>query len=149
MNLKPTLIQDSIALEKLQRFLQSNKLPHDDIKTKGNVFIGYYDDAGNLIASGGLELYGASALLRSIAVSQHHRGKNMGKQIVDDLMQKAKDLNIRSIFLLTETAHDFFSKKGFTDISRGDVPFEVKSSSEFAFVCPISAACMHYKIGYK
>ena len=144
MNLKPTLIQDAIALEKLQKFLQANKLPHEDVKADGNIFIGYYDEAGNIIGSGGLELYATSALLRSLAVSQNHRGKNLGKKIVDDLLQTARDLDIQSIFLLTETAHDFFLRKGFVDISRENVPLPVKSSSEFAFVCPVSAACMLY-----
>src|SRR5690349_3384359 len=110
-----TMIQDQIALEKLQKFLQANKLPHQDITegitTKGRVFLGYYDDSGELIGSGGLELYGDSALLRSVAVKETVRGKELGKKIVDDLVTQARNSKINNIFLLTETAKDFFTKK--------------------------------------
>ena len=143
------MIQDQIALEKLQKFLQSNKLPHQDIQNvpaKERLFLGYYDDAGELIGSGGLELYGDSALLRSVAVKENVRGKELGKKIVDDLVRQAKNSQINNIFLLTETAKDFFTKKGFTIVSRDEVPANVRASSEFTDVCPTSAICMFYKL---
>jgi amino-acid N-acetyltransferase len=149
MNFDPILIQDASDLKKLQHFLQTNKLPYGDIKTDGNVFVAYYDAEGNMIASGGLELYGASALLRSVAIDQHYRGKGLGKRMVDDLIIKAKNLKVDFVFLLTETARAFFLKKGFSDVSRDDVPVEIKSSSEFSFVCPVSAACMSYRLNKK
>jgi amino-acid N-acetyltransferase len=144
------MIQDQIALEKLQKFLKTNKLPHQDITegitTKGRVFLGYYDEAGELIGSGGLEMYGNSALLRSVAVKENSRGKELGKKIIDDLVSQARNSNINNIFLLTETAKDFFSKKGFTIVSREEVPSQVRASSEFTHVCPSSAICMFYKL---
>lgn len=148
--INPVLIQDQIALEKLQKFLQVNKLPHQDvaenITTKGRVFLGYYDEAGELIGSGGLEMYGDSALLRSVAVKENARGKELGKKIVDDLVAQARNSKISNIFLLTETAKDFFTKKGFTIVSREEVPSQVVASSEFTHVCPSSAICMFYKL---
>lgn len=140
------MIQDQIALEKLQTFLQKNKLPYTDIRTEGNFFVGYYDEQQHLIGSGGLEIHGHHALLRSIAVDEAHRGKSLGRAIVDDLVARARSLNINSIFLLTETAHDFFEKKGFIDVSRDDVPEVVRKSTEFSSVCPVSACCMLYKL---
>lgn len=144
--LQPTMIQDEIALVKLQKFLQANKLPHTDIKINGNLFIGYHDEQGNLIGSGGLELYGDAALLRSIAVDESLRGKSLGKKIVEDLVAKAKNLKIKSIYLLTETAHDFFLTRGFQDVSREQVPESVRNSTEFLQVCPSSANCMIFKL---
>jgi amino-acid N-acetyltransferase len=148
--MKVAMIQDQIALEKLQQFLQSNKLPYQDIdssiSTKGRMFLGYYDDAGELIGSGGLELYGDAALLRSLAVKENQRGKDLGKKIVDDLVSQARKANIANIFLLTETAKDFFLKKGFNLIDRNEVPENVRASSEFSHVCPASAVCMFYKL---
>src|SRR5688572_30438706 len=144
------IIQDQIALEMLQKFLHENKLPHQDIAesltTKGRIFLGYYDDAGDLIGSGGLEIYGDSALLRSVAVKENARGKELGKKIVDDLVTQARNSKINNIFLLTETAKDFFTKKGFTIVSRESVPPHVRASSEFTHVCPSSAICMFYKL---
>lgn len=140
------MIQDQIALEKLQKFLQANKLPHLDISINGNLFVGYHDELGNLIGSGGLELYGNAALLRSVAVDESLRGKSLGRKIVEDLVEKARILKIENIYLLTETAHDFFLKKGFTDVTRDQVPEAVRNSSEFSQVCPSSADCMIFKL---
>lgn len=141
------LIQDQIALEKLQKFLQANNLPHADIRLNQNLFIGYYDDHDNLIASGGLECYGNAALLRSVAVAESLRGKSLGTQIVDDLINKAKTLHIEELYLLTETAHNFFVKKGFKTASRKAVPELITQSPEFSHLCPSTAHCMVYKIG--
>lgn len=144
------MLQDQIALEKLQKFLKSNKLPYQDIdksiSKKGRVFFGYYDDNGELIGSGGLELYDNSGLLRSVAVKENLRGKELGKKIVDDLLSHAKKANVSAIYLLTETAKDFFLKRGFKLIARNDVPEIIKASTEFTYVCPASAACMFYKL---
>lgn len=140
------MIQDQLALEKLQKFLQANKLPHTDVKIEGSLYLGYHDEHGNLIGSGGLELYGQAALLRSVAVAETFRGHSIGKQIVDDMVAKARSLRMKSIYLLTETAQHFFLKKGFEDISRNEVPQPVRESTEFSHICPTSATCMIYKI---
>jgi amino-acid N-acetyltransferase len=140
------LIQDEIELEKLKTFLHSNKLPHSDIRLKGNIFIGYYNENGNLIGTGGLEVYGNTALLRSVAVDESMRGKSFGKKIVDDLIEKANSISLTDIYLLTETAHDFFLQRGFTDVARAEVPERVRNSSQFSQLCPASASCMMYKM---
>jgi amino-acid N-acetyltransferase len=144
------MIQDQMALEKLQKFLQLNKLPSEDLtesyNVKGRIYLGYEDDRGELIGSGGLELYGTSALLRSVAVKEQHRDKFIGRKIVDDLIQKAKEMNISDIYLLTESAQDYFVKLGFTAVDRNEVPEKVRASSEFTHICPTSAVCMFYKL---
>jgi amino-acid N-acetyltransferase len=144
------IIQEQLELERLKQFLQLNKLPYQDIDTsftgKDKIFLGYYDEVGELIGSGGLELYGDAALLRSVAVKENQRGKELGKKIIDDLVSHAQKANIANIFLLTETAKDFFLKRGFEVIGRNEVPDSIKASSEFSHVCPASAVCMTYKI---
>lgn len=141
-----TMIQDQIALEKLQAFLQKNKLPHLDVKLEGSLYIGIHDAENQLIGSGGLEVYGKDALLRSLAVAENYRGKNMGVELVDELVAKAKSLNIENIFLLTETARSFFEKKSFQCIQRTEVPEVVRNTHQFTSICPSSATCMLYKI---
>lgn len=133
------------SLEEILSLLKSNNLPHQDIQLENNLFASYHDENGKVIGSGGLEFYSSYALLRSVAVDQTQRGKAFGKKIVQDLLTRAKNKSIKEIFLLTETAHDFFLRRGFTDIGREHVPAEVKASSEFASVCPLSAACMVYR----
>lgn len=140
------MIQDQLGLEKLQQFLKKNKLPSQDVKLEGSLYFTYQDEHENIIGSGGLEVYGKNALLRSLAVDEHHRNKKLGVSIVNDLMAKAKSLNIENLFLLTETAREFFEKKGFQDIARTEVPEALRNSTEFTSVCPSTAACMLYKL---
>lgn len=144
MDLHPIQIEDALEFQALRSFLERNKLPHKDIVLQDNVFLLYYDSAGDIVGSGGLEIYGEAALLRSVAVRESERGKQVGKQIVKDVLARAHEQKIRSIFLLTETAHDFFLKEGFLDLSRDEVPSNIKASTEFSFVCPASAKCMVY-----
>jgi amino-acid N-acetyltransferase len=79
-----------------------------------------------------------------VAVRESERGKQVGKQIVNDVLKRGLEQKIRSVFLLTETARDFFLKEGFSDLSRDEVPSNIKASTEFSFVCPASAKCMVY-----
>jgi amino-acid N-acetyltransferase len=140
----------SIASEKIREhqlkefklFLENNELPFKDIDLNGNIFLRFYDNEGNTIGTGGLEIYGTSGLLRSVAVSEAKRGHRIGNQIVDDILQQAKVLNLQSVFLLTETAYYFFLKKGFSDFPRDGVPGALKNSSEFSAICPSTAKCM-------
>jgi len=134
------------SLENLLNFLKENKLPYKDICLGNNLFVGYYDEQGNLIGSGGLEFYDRFALLRSIAVSNSQRGISIGTSIVTDLLSRAKSKSVAEVYLLTETAHDYFLKFGFNDIDRTSVPAKVQKSTEFSSVCPSSAACMAVKL---
>jgi amino-acid N-acetyltransferase len=142
MNYTSTIIKDQESLEKLQLFLMANKLPASDLKIEQAVFVGYYDSADKLVGSGGVEFYGKTALLRSIAVDEKFRGQQLGKTIVEDIITKAKDAKINELYLLTETAHTYFLKKGFQDVSREVVPDIIRQTTEFAEVCPASAVVM-------
>lgn len=139
------IVNQTQSLNDILPLLKSNKLPYDDIQLDNNLFISYKDESGKIIGSGGLEFYSMYALLRSVAVDQSERGKAVGTEIVNDLLDRAKRKSIKEIYLLTETAHDFFKKRGFADVPREDVPSEVKASSEFSSVCPVSAVCMVYR----
>lgn len=145
MNITVQKVGDQKSLEKFQRFLSLNNLPFSDLSATNSLLYAYYEN-GILIGSGGLERYGDVVLLRSLAVASTGRSRGVGRYIVQDLMAKVKEQNIHSIFLLTETAHAFFLKFGFQDISREEVPEPIKKSSEFAHVCPTSAAVMELRL---
>jgi amino-acid N-acetyltransferase len=86
-------------------------------------------------------------LLRSIAVVTEYRGKHFGKAIVEDLIRRAEGRSQLSVSLLTETAPSFFEGLGFRKLPREDAPVEIKSSSEFSSVCPVSAVYMSMELG--
>ena len=142
MKYTSTIINDQKSLEKLRLFLKANKLPASDIKLDGSYFVGYLAESKQLIASGGVEFYGDTALLRSIAVDETFRGHSLGRKIVDDIISKATDTKIKDLYLLTETAHSYFLKRGFQDVPREVVPDVIKQTTEFAHVCPASAVVM-------
>jgi amino-acid N-acetyltransferase len=140
------IIQDETALEGLQSFLQKNTLPFSDVKLENSLYLTYLDDHQQLVASGGLELFDQYALLRSVAVAQQQRGKKLGQQLVQDLIDKAKSLGVTQLYLLTETAERFFQDKGFRKINREQVPASVLEALEFKNVCPVSATCMVFQL---
>lgn len=140
-----SVITKTSALNDVLELLKTNRLPYQDVDLNKGVMISYHDESGKLIGSGGLEFYSNYALLRSVAVDEAQRGKCAGKEIVNDLLNRAKDKTANEVYLLTETAHSYFLKHGFTDIARDQVPDVIKESSEFKSVCPVSAACMVYR----
>lgn len=76
---------DNTSLEAMKSFLAENRLPNEDLKLDNTYFFAYYDDAGKMVGTGGLEFYSSHALLRSIAVSENLRGKSVGKKIISSL----------------------------------------------------------------
>jgi amino-acid N-acetyltransferase len=98
--------------------------------------------AGDVVGSIGLEPYGRSALLRSLAVAPQERDRGLGRELTERLLELAAGDGATRIFLLTETAADFFVRLGFRPIAREDVDPAVRASLEFAGICPQSAVCM-------
>jgi amino-acid N-acetyltransferase len=141
MDLEYKLIDDAESFDTFRSLLKSSSLPADDLDYKRDLLVGYYE-SDTLVGTGGLEIYGPYALLRSLSVRMGLRGKSVGTTITEFLLTEAKKKKLKAIYLLTETAHEFFLKKGFRDVKRDEVPDEVKSSSEFSRVCPTSAAVM-------
>lgn len=121
--------------------LQTEKLPVEDLPPSlDNFYVALKDNT--VIGAIGLEQYGNYALLRSMVVSGEHRNKNIASNLVNELENYGKHLGIIAMYLLTETAPTYFEKKGYQRIQREDVPAEVRESSEFSHVCPVSAVVM-------
>jgi amino-acid N-acetyltransferase len=141
MDLDYKIINDTESFEAFRSLLRASQLPADDLDFKKDLLVGYYE-ADKLVGTGGLEIYGPYALLRSLSVKMGIRGKSVGTTITEFLLDEAKKRKLKGIYLLTETAHGFFLKKGFKDVPREAVPEEVKRSAEFSKLCPQSAAVM-------
>ena len=141
MDLDYKIINDTESFEAFRSLLKASQLPADDLDFKKDLLVGYYE-GDKLVGTGGLEIYGPYALLRSLSVKMGIRGKSVGTTITEFLLEEAKKRKLKGIYLLTETAHGFFLKKGFKDVPREAVPEEVKRSAEFSKLCPQSAAVM-------
>jgi len=136
------IVKSQKELDVLRNFLRLNQLPADDLRLADSLYLTYYDSSEELVGSGGLELYGDKALLRSLAVSQTIRSQSLGRQIMEDLLQQVRSKDIKEIYLLTQTAWYFFLKLGFKEVNREEVPDEIRNSTEFSQVCPGSARVM-------
>ena len=134
-------IKEAESFLAFKSLLKSSGLPADDLDYKRDLLVGYYEGE-ELVGTGGLEVYGSYALLRSLSVKMGIRGKAVGSAITEYLLAEAKKKKLKAIYLLTETASGFFRKKGFVEIPREAVPQDVKSFEEFAKLCPQSATVM-------
>ena len=128
--------------QSIMTLLQSGKLPFEDLpEDLDNFFIAL--DYDNVVGAVGLEKYNNFGLLRSLVVNTDYRNEKIGGKLVKQLEEKAKDLGVDGIYLLTETAPGYFTKKGYEKIRREEVPADLQSSSEFSHVCPKSAIVMY------
>ncbi|QIN80341.1 GNAT family N-acetyltransferase [Rubrobacter marinus] len=95
-----------------------------------------------VVGSAALELYGSSALLRSVAVADGRRGEGLGGRLTREALALARERGARRAYLLTQTADGFFPRFGFRPVPRPEVPEEVRDSVEFVSACPGSARAM-------
>ncbi len=125
----------------VKRLLADHGLPADDCELPANQFFGIYEKQ-HLIACGGLQAIGAAALLRSVVVIESRQGRGLGSKLVSFLLEQALYIGCSEIYLLTETASDYFKALGFQAIDRSTVPREVAATEQFKTLCPASADCL-------
>jgi len=142
IDINPVVISDQECFNAFRNQIKAAGLPFEDLDKDKHLLIGYYRN-DELVGTGGMEVYGEHGLIRSVSVSPQHRGKKLGLKIALHLIAKAKESELKGLYLLTETAKDFFLKIGFEVIDREQAPSDVKKSTEFLHVCPASAVCMH------
>lgn len=127
--------------DKIVELLVAEKLPVADLpETLENFIVAIQD--GSVVGVGGVEVYGNNGLLRSLAVHPEHRGAGIAGKLLARLDSTSKRNGLTALYLLTETAPDYFERKSYIKIKREEVPAEVQRSSEFSHVCPVSAIVM-------
>ena len=125
----------------ITELLQSQQLPTADLPSTFSDFYTMIDN-GIVIGLIGMERYGDYGLLRSLVVHPDYRNLQIAATLIKMLEEQVTSSGITAMYLLTETADKYFSRKGYNTITRDEVPDEVKQSSEFSHVCPVSAIVM-------
>jgi amino-acid N-acetyltransferase len=120
--------------------LVENELPVSDLDESKMLFV--LKKENSIIGTGGLEIFDECALLRSVSLKREERGKNLGRYITRQLESFAKNRSVNCIYLLTTTAKDFFTKEGYIEVDRNNVPGQIQNTSEFSSVCPTTAVVM-------
>jgi len=90
----------------------------------------------------GLELYRENALLRSAAVHPENQNQGIGKKLTEAIIDYAKKIGIKKLYLLTDTAENYFKKRGFIIVQENKIPASVKQSIEFTFQCAKTGKAM-------
>jgi amino-acid N-acetyltransferase len=82
-------------------------------------------DGKTLLGCGALHFYTpTTAEIRSLAVRPETKQNGIGRAIVESLEQEALDNDLEAIFAFTYVP-GFFSKLGFTEVERGELPLKV------------------------
>jgi arsenate reductase len=130
---------------KLSAFLDAAGLPVDDVETGRQEFLLARED-GRIVGSVGLEVVGADALVRSLAVAQDRRGLGLGKRMLHAAIARARIRGIKTLYALTLTAESFASAEGFVRIPRSEVPEAIASLPQFRSLCPVTAVCLRRSV---
>jgi amino-acid N-acetyltransferase len=126
-------------------FLRANDLPEAGFaEHTTDVLVARIE--GSLVGTAALEIYRSEALLRSVAVARESRGKGVGIDLTRATLERARERGVQTVYLLTESAADFFRRFGFADVDRVAVPDSIRRTVEFASACPASARVMALKL---
>jgi len=99
-------------------------------------------DGEMVVGAAAVERFGDAALLRSVVVAPDRRGSGLGRQVVAAAESLAQDEGVRVMYLLTETAVDWFPRLGYDIVPREVAVAAVGESIEFTTVCATSSVSM-------
>ena len=90
------------------------------------------ENEDGIVGSVALDVMGDDAILRALAVGPECRGAGYGWMLADMAVSQARWRGVRRIYLLTESASDFFAAKfGFRVVDRSTLSKQVAASETF------------------
>jgi amino-acid N-acetyltransferase len=134
----PAAAADVAAIKKM---LTDASLPTAGVDDHWKTFL-VARDGPTIIGCGGAEAYQTAALIRSIAVDPAYQRHGLGRRLVRQLLDRLSSRGVREFYLLTTTAEDYFSKRGFKTIDRDEIHPQLMASRELQDACPESAIAM-------
>jgi amino-acid N-acetyltransferase len=136
--LRDATVADLVGIERL---LTASQLPLAGVAESLPGFV-VAESAGAIVGTAALEVCCDNALLRSVAVAPEWRSRGLGRALVTRVIADAEARGLRALYLLTTTAEHYFPSFGFEQITRDDVPAEIRGTEEFQGACPASAVVM-------
>lgn len=132
-------------LAAIQELLAANELPWSDCTEHlGNFVVIEKATKGKtqLCAVGGMEVHGNIGLIRSICVQAECRDRGLGKVVYKSLEDRAGQLGLNGLFLITTTAETYFERLGYHIQDRSSLPDPICKTRQFSELCPTSAIVM-------
>ena len=127
--MRPAHREDMPAVRRLLSVTSLEEPARDD--QQGGFFVLRNEDG--TVGCVSLEVLGDDAILRALAVDSKFRGAGYGWMLADMAVGQARWRGVRRIYLLTETASDFFAAKfGFRVVDRSTLSRQVAASEAFA-----------------
>lgn len=129
-------------LDAVEEALLASDLPLNGLRDQFGDGYAVAEVNGELIGVEGIEVYGTDGLLRSAAVVSTWRGKGVGDALTRDRIEWARRRGLKSLYLLTMTAGDYWPRFGFQRADRDAAPVAMQQSPEFTDACPSTALFM-------
>ncbi len=137
---------DPEALPEVLALLQRSNLPTAGVAEHFDSFLVVRNEDGSLAGCVGLESYCDVGLLRSLAVAPRARSGGLGTMLVERLVDLARSKGVKTLYLLTTTAEEYFPRFGFERLAREDADPKLEASTELQGACPASAVLMRRKL---
>jgi amino-acid N-acetyltransferase len=131
----------STDLPAIEQLLTTSDLPLAGVAESLPAFVVAEAD-GAIVGIAGLEVCRENALLRSVAVTPEWRSRGLGRALVSRVIADAEARGLRALYLLTTTAEHYFPSFGFQQVTRDEVPADVRGTEEFQSACPETAVVM-------
>ena len=141
---RPALFALPLAIwerDGLKAALARAGLPADDVAHDGPLFWRFERDDVP-VGFAGIEVHGTDALLRSLITLPPLRQQGIGAAMIDKMEVEARARGASAIYLLTNDAVSFFTKRGYAPCGRDGVPAAIAATAQFARLCPASATVM-------
>jgi amino-acid N-acetyltransferase len=83
------------------------------------------EDSGDIIGCGALQIIWEDlAEIRSLAVRQVRQDQGIGTQLIEALMQEARKMGVKRVFVLTYRPR-LFERQGFSQMDKSELPHKI------------------------
>lgn len=128
----PVVPAKSSDVPAVRALLSQVKLAYPDVEDRVNDLLVIRDPVLKIAACVSMELYRDAGVLRALVTAPERRGEGLGWMMAAAALERARSRGLRRVFLVTESASDFFAEKfGFQVVSREVIDEAVLASSNF------------------
>lgn len=129
--------------EAIKQLLASASLPTDDLTPASISMFSVYENDSRIGGAIAIESRGQDGLLRSLVVAPSSRHAGIGRSLVAHAEGAARAQGFRALYLLTDSAAEFFAHCGYEKRERAVAPESIRTHAQFSSLCPASAAFMY------
>ena len=119
-------------LQGVRDLIDETGLIYPDMREHSSELLVLRDPARRVVGCVAMELHDEAGLLRALATAPERRGEGLGWMLADAALGRARRRGARRVYLITESASDFFAEKfGFQTVDRELVDAAILDSSQF------------------